>query len=86
MGGSYGRGDIFPSPGEGKLRDVKLVAGFRDRSEHLSIVVEFRGRISSGEVFAADPEDYKALPALLNELKNQIGKEIDDISNMAFDL
>jgi hypothetical protein len=49
-------------------------------------VVEFRGRISSGEVFAADPEDYKALPALLNELKNQIGKEIDDIYNMAFDL
>jgi hypothetical protein len=49
-------------------------------------VVEFRGRISSGEVFAVDPEDYIALPALLNELKNQIGKEIDDISNMAFDL
>jgi hypothetical protein len=49
-------------------------------------VVEFRGRLSSGGVFAADPEDHRALPVLFDELKNQIGKEMEDITNMEFDL
>jgi hypothetical protein len=87
MGGSYGPGDVFPSPGEGKLHDVEFVDASRQTGlEHLRVVVEFRGRLSSGEVFAADPEDHRALPALLGELKNQIGKEMRDISNMEFDL
>jgi hypothetical protein len=86
-GGSYGPGDVFPSPGEGKLHGVTFVDASRQTgSEHLRVVVEFRGRLSSGEIFAADPEDHQALPALLNELKKQIGKEMKDISSMEFDL
>ena len=86
-GGSYGPGDVFPSPGEGKLHEVEFVETSRQTGqEHLRVVVEFRGRLSSGEVFAADPDDHQALPALLKELKNQIGTEMRDISNMQFDL
>lgn len=85
-GGSYGRGDVFPMPGEGTLNDVKLVPGFRNHSEHLLVIVEFQGRILSGEVFATDPDDHKALPALLIELKKEIGREMKDVSNMEFDL
>jgi hypothetical protein len=85
-GGSYGRGDVFPMPGEGTLHDVKLVPGFRNRSEHLLVAIEFQGRISSGEVFAADPDDHKVLPALLTELKKQIGSDMKDISDMQLEL
>ena len=86
-GGSYGPGDVFPSPGEGKLHNVTFVDASRQTgSEHLRVVVEFRGRLSSGGVFAADPEDHRALPVLFDELKNQIGKEMEDITNMEFDL
>src|SRR5271155_2041367 len=84
-GGSYGPGEVFPSPGEGKLHSVEFVDTSRQTGhEHLRVVVEFRARFSSGEVFAADPEDHQALPALLKELKTQIGKEMNDISKMDF--
>lgn len=86
-GGPYGPRDVFPSPWEGKLRGVSFMdASQQTGFEHLRVVVEFRGGHSSGQVFAADQEDHQTLPALLDKLKNQIGKEMKDISNMEFDL
>lgn len=85
-GGSYGPGDVFPMPGDGTLHDAKLVPAFRHYPAHLSVEVEFQGRISSGPVLAVDANDRAALPALLNELKKLIGRDLRDISNMELDL
>ncbi len=85
--GSYGRGDVFPTAGQGKLHEVEFVDASRQTGpEHLLVEVEFQGRLYRGPVLAADPEDHQTLPALLNELKKQIGKDMKDISNMQFDL
>jgi hypothetical protein len=86
-GGSYGPGDVFPMPGDGKFYGVKLVEASRQTGpEHLWVTIDFRGRLSSGRILATDPENHDALVALLNELKEQIGRDIRDISVMEFDL
>ena len=84
--GSYGRGDVFPTAGQGKLHEVEFVDASRQTGpEHLLVEVEFQGRLP-GTGLAANAEDHQTLPALLNELKKQIGKDMKDISNMQFDL
>lgn len=84
--GSYGAGDIFAMPGDGKLCDVKFVDASPQHAEYLLVSLEFRGAVGTDMVFATDPQDHRALPALLNELKKLIGAQIRDISNMEFDL
>ena len=86
--GSYGRGYALPTAGQGKLHSgVEFVdVSFYTGPRHLLVEVEFQGRLYRGPVLAADPEDHQTLPALLNELKKQIGKDMKDISNMQFDL
>jgi hypothetical protein len=85
-GGSYGSNTVFPLPGQATLRAVSLLEPIDDQPRHLSIVIEFRGDRSSGEIYFADQSDEEARRKLHTFLKTQIGKEINDISVCEVDL
>jgi hypothetical protein len=86
MGGAYGRGTIFPNPGEGALVEVIPVPVDQDRPACLTLVVDHLGNRFSGELFAADPGDTKTIDLLGAELRKRVGKSLHDIGMVEVDL
>ena len=61
-------------PNEGTLHDLKLWEASGGQLEHLEIVKEFQGRLSSGPVLAADPSDHQVLADLVQRIGEAEGQ------------
>jgi hypothetical protein len=83
MGGAYGRGTIFPRPGEGTLKDVQLVQG---DPRYLTLEVDHLGNKFSGALFATDPQDPDVTYRLYMALRNCLNRDLQDVGYVEIDL
>jgi hypothetical protein len=72
-GGSYGRGDTFPTGDEGTLKGVERTGS------GLSLTLDYNGRTHSGSLHWDAPPTLDAVEATL---KGQIGKPIKEIGDV----